>query len=156
MPTSLEKWGKLFSTQPYNITGGFLVEKNSNTTTSYRFYYTGYDSQAISFTLPANEWVHLAFVQKNGVMKVFVNGTNAGQTNKPVTLNRSNIKFGIVDQETTNVGSFFNGFMDEVRISNVARWTTDFTPPTEPYVKETAGELYIKINGTWKLAMKGV
>jgi len=29
--------------------------------------------------------------------------------------------------------TYFNGKMDEIRISNVARWTANFTPPTIPY-----------------------
>lgn len=133
VPTGSESWAKLFSTQFYNVNGGFLAEMYDTNVTSYRFYYTGFDAQAINFTLPANEWVHLAFVQRSDVMTVFVNGTNIGQTNKPVALNRSNIKFGIVDQELSKFGSYFNGYMDEICISNVARWTANFTPPEKPY-----------------------
>jgi hypothetical protein len=28
---------------------------------------------------------------------------------------------------------YVNGHMDELRISDIARWTSNFTPPTEPY-----------------------
>jgi hypothetical protein len=35
---------------------------------------------------------------------------------------------------STGVESFFAGWMDELRISKgIARWTANFTPPTEPY-----------------------
>ena len=34
------------------------------------------------------------------------------------------------------MGYFFNGYLDELRISKgIARWTSDFTPPSSPYGK---------------------
>jgi hypothetical protein len=35
-----------------------------------------------------------------------------------------------------NGSNYFNGWIDEVRISKgIARWTSNFTPPTQPYDK---------------------
>lgn len=30
-------------------------------------------------------------------------------------------------------GLYLNGMIDEFRISNIARWTSNFTPPARPY-----------------------
>ena len=35
----------------------------------------------------------------------------------------------------------FDGYIDEIRISNVARWTAAFTPPTAPYTTGAASAI---------------
>ena len=40
----------------------------------------------------------------------------------------------------------FYGWLDEVRISNVARWTTNFTPPTTPYRRDNDTVLLLHFN----------
>ena len=59
---------------------------------------------------------------------------------------------------TSGSSGGFVGYLDEIRVSNIARWTTDFTPPTEPYVvyKNTEpGEVYVKESGKWKKILTG-
>lgn len=42
-------------------------------------------------------------------------------------------------------GHTFKGYIDEFRISNIARWTEDFTPPTEPVKPTPTGNTLLRI-----------
>lgn len=82
-------------------------------------------------------WYHIALV-KNGTSgyMFFVNGTQVGTTQVDTdTLPNfsGNLRIGSVNTTYTGV-NYLNGWMDEVRISKgVARWTADFSVPTEEY-----------------------
>ncbi len=108
--------------------------------TSNAFRFTLYNTSgtpvtAVSATTAAvNTWYHVAAVLNGGTMLLFINGVLEAST--PMS--------GVVGANTNplTVGSFwngsersefFNGYIDELRISNTARWTANFTPPTIPY-----------------------
>jgi hypothetical protein len=78
-----------------------------------------------------NEWSHVAVTRINNNFTVFVNGTQQGTgtvTNAFSLL--SNVSVG-GDLITAN---YFNGYIDDLRITKgIARYTTNFTPPTAPF-----------------------
>jgi len=85
-----------------------------------------------------NTWYHVAIVRSGSTPYIFINGTSV-----PITINTA---LGDISNITGNLnigwrGSddyYFNGWIDELRISKgIARWTANFTPPTSEY-------------GTWK------
>jgi type II secretory pathway pseudopilin PulG len=80
--------------------------------------------------VPLNTWTHIAAVYDGATMRIFINGQLSGT---PVA--RTGSVFNGVDlfQISATSASALNGYIDEVRISNVARWTSAFTPPTSPY-----------------------
>ena len=81
-------------------------------------------------------WVHFAIVRNGNTLRIFLNGTKkAENTSYSLTLNNPAIPL-IVGEFDPGGGSDqpFKGYIDEFRISKgIARWTSDFTPPTEPY-----------------------
>ena len=84
-----------------------------------------------------NQWVHRAVVRSNNNLMFFVNGTMeySYPINGAIGYN-SALPMGIGGwAEQLNLGKayFFEGYMNEFRISNIARWTADFTPPTKQY-----------------------
>ena len=102
-----------------------------------------------------NQWVHRAFCRKNNQLFAFENGTLKATIpfNYDFTFNLPPY-IGV-----QNLSTFFNGYIDEFRISNIARWTSNFTPPTEPYtVYQNAqpGEIYVKESGTWEKILTGM
>ena len=71
------------------------------------------------------EWTHIALVVNSGEIKVFINGQNLQFTGHvdyefPIGLNCSFGSHSLI--------------IDEIRFSNIARYTSDFTPPIAAYV----------------------
>jgi len=107
----------------------------SNTTT-IALYTQGY-SQNITVTVPTmsiNTWYHVAVVSSSGIVSIYLGGILAGSKSLAIT-NASQDYITIGCQSWNNPGYFFNGWIDELRISNgIARWTANFTPPTSEYI----------------------
>lgn len=84
-----------------------------------------------------NTWYHLAVVRSDSNLLMFVDGSQIGSTDT--------ITGALFDGEAPlQIGTFndgtggpMDGWMDEIRISNgVARWTSNFTPPTQAYTPD--------------------
>lgn len=67
----------------------------------------------------------LCFANGNLIKAVSVNLTNMYRSTAPLTIGT----FG--DFNFSN--HYINAYIDELRISNIARWTSNFTPPVSPY-----------------------
>lgn len=93
---------------------------------------------------PAGDtWYHVAVVKDgtNGYM-IFVDGTQLGTTvadasTMPSLTAGMNLGRYI---DSAGASNYLNGWMDELRISKgIARWTANFTPPTEEYSPPLSG-----------------
>jgi hypothetical protein len=84
-----------------------------------------------STNITNNVWQHHAVVRSGGVLTIYLDGVATGSTTFTTDMGSSR-PFGIGDN---GVGSqFTNGFIDELRVTKgVARYTTNFTPPTEAF-----------------------
>jgi len=100
---------------------------DDGTDTAYAIFQEGTTS------IGSGSWYHIALVRDSGTTKLFIQGnlefSNAAAYNvnytKPLTIGVS--ESGTGDQ-------FYNGYIDEFRVSKgIARWTTNFTPPTQQY-----------------------
>lgn len=84
-----------------------------------------------NITPSASTWYHTAVVRTNGTIKVFVDGTQ-NISDFTDTTDFSN-------RDTLTVGGFFDtnylmdGYIDELRITNKARYTSNFTAPTKEF-----------------------
>ena len=98
------------------------------------FVYTA-SSQIIAHSYAWSEstatWYHVALVRNGNNFDTYIDGTSLGQTVDTDSIGDYSGVLAIGSE--TDGESYFNGWMDEIRISGVARWTTSFTPPTEPY-----------------------
>lgn len=77
-------------------------------------------------TISRGAWHHLAIVKKNNIITVYIDGvavvSNLSWSYSPNSSFSSSI-----------VGRYSYCYIDEFRFSNIARWTSNFTPPTAPY-----------------------
>ena len=79
-------------------------------------------------TLPLNTWSHIAWTRDgSGNNALWYNGNQKTTWSNSASLNIGNVPlyFGMTDSPSTFV---FNGYLDEVRLSTVARYSSNFTP----------------------------
>lgn len=110
---------------------------------------SGTNSGQIAFgsSLATGAWQHHAFVNNNGTVTAYLNGVSQGThtLNGSVRSGQSNpvLKIGGLD-----AAGYFNGHLDEIRISNTARYTANFTAPTEPFQNDSNTLLLLHMDGT--------
>ena len=92
----------------------------------------GGDSRKYSSVTPsASTWYHTAVVRTSGTIKVFVDGTQVISDFTDTT--------NFMDRDSLVIGGFFSttylmdGYIDEFRITNKARYTSNFTAPTKAF-----------------------
>jgi len=110
-----------------------VMMKNDDTT-PYSIISTG--------TITDSNWHHIAFVRDNtgtDTLRLFIDGSVDGTVSCDDIIAADSIyKFSIGRLGEYN-GLYFNGWIDEFRLSvGIARWTSNFTPPTAEYEEEAA------------------
>lgn len=78
-----------------------------------------------------NRWVHRAVVRSGNQFLLFADGILQNSVTSSAALAR-NITPYIGRYDSGNY-LYYQGYIDEFRISDVARWTANFTPPTAEY-----------------------
>jgi len=81
-----------------------------------------------------NAWHHCALVGNGSAdgsrnIKMYIDGSLIGTW----TTNYNYTKTFMVGANEAATSECFQGYIDEVRYSNIARWTSNFTPPTAEY-----------------------
>jgi hypothetical protein len=77
-------------------------------------------------------WNHAAIVRQNGTVTVYLNGTGGTPTSNTTDITNSSYVPSIGDYNHSPLP--FSGYIDDLRITKgYARYTTDFTPPTQAF-----------------------
>jgi Concanavalin A-like lectin/glucanases superfamily len=133
-PGILVKWGDILQTgngEIYSI--GLETE-------------SGFENWTVAASVPGNNsisatdtgidrppihWNHYALVNHNGTITLYWQGNSVGSVAAPAFTVQAGHLFSI----NGTLASTRTGFIayDEVRVSSVARYTANFTPPTEPF-----------------------
>ena len=124
-------------TSPNGSSTGILLSRDSGvlyTQSGSLNYYNSSGSGVIisvseSTYLPLNTWTHVAITHNSGTVTLWINGvlvaTASGQT---FTSNHFHVG-GDTDYRSP-------GYISQVRISNIVRYTGTFAPPTLPFVSD--------------------
>lgn len=109
------------------------------------FYYVNGVNRITGTTLNTNTWYHIAVCRSGTVTKLFINGVQAGSSYTD-TNNYIQTLFaaGIYTVDSTQDMA---GYIDEVRISNTARYTTNFTVPSSPFIDDANTVLLLHADG---------
>ena len=75
------------------------------------------------------KWTHIAVVKNGDTLTLYVDGVSIGSAQ--LSVNISTVPFTIGEYAGAN---FLVGYIDEFRLSDIARWTSNFTPPNTPYI----------------------
>ena len=76
-----------------------------------------------------NEWTHYAVTRHNGTFYTFQNGILIATKDSSTAIPAGG---ATIYMGTYEGGYFFNGYIDEFRISNIARWIETFEPGWTP------------------------
>jgi hypothetical protein len=121
---------------------GWSVELNNGQITWWYALTNGTWGFVRNTTAPAvNTWSHIAVVYTGTQAQVFVNGVGSTLTTVGTVSQGPFLRIGGV----AGYG-FLNGQMDEVRISNIARYTATFTPPTAGFTTDANTRALYRFN----------
>jgi hypothetical protein len=137
---TFEAWCRFANTNTYftifsgpGQTGSFTLARVDDNTVRVGRTNVAWDATSTGSATTANTWQHIAASRSNGTLRIFVNGvsvhSSANTQSYPLTTT-----MGIGGD--TVFGSSSNGYIDEVRVSNIARYTANFTPSTTPFVND--------------------
>jgi hypothetical protein len=76
-------------------------------------------------------WNHIALSSDDKLCKLYINGINKFNKKKIILKQDYNICIG---GRTGSSDNMTGGIIDEMRISNIPRYTTNFTPPSQPFI----------------------
>lgn len=125
--------------------GTFCLRENANGTIETSKF-------ATTAALTRNAWNHVAAVRASGTLTVYLNGVAVGSVADSTNYSEP-VRY--IGGHYNGSSEYHVGYMDEIRISNIARWTANFTPPTEMYTNMIAVDgsgfeiAPIKSFGTW-------
>ena len=125
-----------------------IVAKSNNSGGSYRlvcagasrnlaFYAESQNVVSSNNVFTTGQWYHVAACRTNGTLRLFIDGSEV--SSGPMTINLSNNvpltigNYAIFGSYSSGYEATFDGFIDEVRITNSARYQTSFTIPTSSY-----------------------
>ncbi len=107
---------------------------NGNDLRIYRS--SGYTNFFTGGEFTVNNWHHVALVRDaSDVIKLYLNGTASGTTVTDSTTYAAGDRLFIGGEyaSATSINHGWDGYIDDFRVSNTARYTSNFTPPTEPF-----------------------
>lgn len=92
---------------------GFICEYDSG---NLRFWIESSDDLQVSANIPTEQWVHLAFVRRNGTQYIYMDNTLIGSQNSTNSADTSSDPFELGSRGGALQGRVLTGEMDEVRV----------------------------------------
>ena len=126
---------------------------------SYPVFYVHWSWEVLAWphnTYIANTWHHTAFVRHNWVLKVYVDGVEKDSANNTSNFTQTyTVIWALAWTSSTIAWEHFTGYVDEMRVSDVARYTTAFTPQTTKFERDANTKLLIHSDNTnWDTSIK--
>jgi hypothetical protein len=98
-------------------------------------------------SLSLNTWTHVAITRSSGTVSLYINGTQSGSSYSSDTGDFNNITQVLIGCDSNGLNSWV-GHIDELRISNIARYTGNFTAPTAEFTNDANTLMLFHMNGT--------
>ena len=131
------------------ITGTKFCSLYTTDSSSYGGMQLGHNGIYVDISSKINSWnlvrgaimfeyelympVHYAVVRHNNTLTSYKNGTLFASTSINGTIFQDSKYDMCIGDYRAGDHDYFIGHIEEFRISDVARWTSNFTPPTKPY-----------------------
>jgi len=110
------------------------------------------DNEYCNYTFAFNTWYHVAVTRASAVYYFFVNGVqyttqNAGQTGTYNFQVPTTVCIG--DNLSYPNDEIYKGYISNIRVSNVGRYTSNFTPSTTPLTALSGTQFLSLQNNRW-------
>jgi len=134
----------IFDTRPSGVNGAYPCVFTENN--KIKLYYNDDFRITGSTTISVNVWYHMSLVKNSGTFTLYLDGTSEGTyaNNDSIT---GTTRFRIGSGSNSNAYSFA-GYIDEFRVSNIARYTTTFTPSSTAFSNDSDTKLLLHCDGT--------
>jgi len=107
---------------------GWSLELNGGRLSLWIATTSGWQVVQHATALTGGQWYHVAGAYANGNAQTFVNGSPSGVVNMGSRTADTTLQLGGISNY-----AYFNGALDEVRISSIARYSASFSAPTAPF-----------------------
>jgi hypothetical protein len=125
--------GRIYSHQQASV-GAFLIAQQSSTgflrNTITNSAGTTLLQQDTTVAPSAGVWTHVAYVRFGNVFTFYINGVANISTTAAITISNMTNAVAIGANISSTPTSFYNGYLDDYRVTRAARYTANFTPPT--------------------------
>jgi hypothetical protein len=119
-----------------NLSGTASTNPHIYINSTIRFYNGGGDRITSSTSPSTGVWYHLAVCRASGSTRMFLDGTQTGSTYADTNDYGQSAPLGVGTYWNGGApvtASTLNGYLQDVRVSKYARYTTNFTPPTAAF-----------------------
>jgi len=121
-----------------NSTSGWSLQLGGTSTAYTSIIFGDGDDTIInaSVAVSQNVWHHVALAKNGANCRLYFNGSQVGSTaSRPTFYSSSTRAFYVGRLNFSGTEAWdFSGFIDDIRITKgVARYTSNFTPPTAPF-----------------------
>lgn len=157
---TIETWFKYSDVAGLNAT---ILRRNDQQNNGIFYLYKTYDEKiraniyngsvysvlTSDSTISSNAWNHVAVVFRDNTTYLYINGIL--EDTKPFTGSVSNSTANpwTIGASFVSTMSFpFSGMIDELRISSVARYNSNFTPQTVPFGSDSNTKLLLHFSGS--------
>lgn len=108
-------------------------------TSKVLYYYTSSANRITGSALTTATWTHVAVCRSGTSTRMFVDGTQVGSTFTDTTAYGVPASRPVIGGSGAIAPAWFNGYMDDIRITSAARYTANFTAPTAALPDFTLG-----------------
>lgn len=132
------------------VSNSWTVQERRTGTNTLTFWVVNFNNGVplltSNVTVGSNTWYSVAIQRHaNNVFQMYLNGNLASSASYAGTLDGSNNRSIFCSQNASTV--FYNGYLDEIRISNTARYTTNYTPATQAFTNDANTVLLLHCDG---------
>jgi hypothetical protein len=147
-PTSFASACTIIGCRPLGAEGPYPVIYINATNPSVA-YYVQVANRIVSATnvITINQWNSISVVRYQGNTKMYINGTQSGSTYVDATNYLAGACIIGLNDFNLNTNPIL-GNLDEIRFSNVARYTSNYTPATSAFLPDQYTKLLIHCDGT--------
>lgn len=147
-PTSISGDSTVWGFRPVGANGPYSTITALNGGSLGYYANTAFRITSPAAALQVNQWNSIAVVRLSGSTRMYLNGTQTGSTYADTTNYLSGSCIIGANDFTQNGLNPIKGYLDEIRISTVARYSGNYTPATESFTPDSFTKLLIHCDGT--------